>query len=135
MPAILDVGLKVIDKLFPDPKAAESAKMELLRMQLDGRLAELAAETKIAEAQTQTNNIEATSANIWQAGWRPGAGWVGVFGLAYAAVVQPFLSWFSASQGWPLPPTLDDSLLGFILTGMLGLGAYRSFEKTKGVAS
>ena len=30
--ALLDIGSKMIDKFFPDPAAAESAKLKLLEM-------------------------------------------------------------------------------------------------------
>jgi hypothetical protein len=42
--AILDVGMKVLDKFVPDPQAKANAQMELLKMQQEGRLAELQAD-------------------------------------------------------------------------------------------
>ena len=32
--AVLDIGSKILDKVFPDPAAAEQAKLKLLEMQL-----------------------------------------------------------------------------------------------------
>ncbi len=42
---ILDVGMKVLDKFVPDPEAKAKAQQELLRMQQEGRLAELQVDT------------------------------------------------------------------------------------------
>ena len=43
--ALLDVGMKVLDKFVPDPEAKAKAQAELLKMQQEGRLAELNADT------------------------------------------------------------------------------------------
>ena len=42
--ALLDVGMKVLDKFIPDPQAKAQAQAELLKMQQEGRLAELNAD-------------------------------------------------------------------------------------------
>jgi hypothetical protein len=42
--ALVDVGMKVLDKFIPDPEAKAKAQAELLKMQQDGRLAELNAD-------------------------------------------------------------------------------------------
>lgn len=47
--ALLDVGMKVLDKFVPDPEAKAKAQVELLKMQQEGRLAELQAD--VAEMQ------------------------------------------------------------------------------------
>ncbi len=39
--ALLDVGMKVLDKFIPDPEAKAKAQAELLKMQQEGKLAEL----------------------------------------------------------------------------------------------
>ena len=41
IPALLEVGGKILDKVFPDPTAAARAKAELDKMAQDGRLAEM----------------------------------------------------------------------------------------------
>jgi hypothetical protein len=84
--------------------------------------------------QLEINAKEAASTSIFVAGWRPAAGWAGVAGLAYAAIVHPFLSWISAMNGWPAPPQIDTETLLYVLGGMLGLGTLRSVEKIKGAA-
>jgi hypothetical protein len=42
--ALLDIGGKILDKVFPDPAQAEQAKLKLLEMQQNGELAQLQAD-------------------------------------------------------------------------------------------
>ena len=55
--ALFDVGMKVLDKFIPDPEAKAKAQQELLKMQLEGRLAELNADN--IEAQELTKRAQA----------------------------------------------------------------------------
>jgi len=55
--AIVDVGMKVLDKFIPDPEAKAKAQQELLKMQQEGRLAELNADN--VEAQELTKRQQA----------------------------------------------------------------------------
>ena len=48
--AILDIGSKVIDKLWPDPAQADAAKLKLLEMQQTGELAKMANDTELTKA-------------------------------------------------------------------------------------
>ena len=59
--ALFDVGMKVLDKFIPDPEAKAKAQQELLKMQQEGRLAELQADT--AEQQELTKRQEADMAS------------------------------------------------------------------------
>jgi len=59
--AILDVGMRVLDKFVPDPQAKANAQMELLKMQQEGRLAELQADVK--EQEELTKRLEADMAS------------------------------------------------------------------------
>jgi len=132
---IFDLGKGLIDRLWPDPAQKAAAALELARMQQNGELAQLAAETDLAKLQIQTNIEEAKSTNWFVAGWRPGIGWVCGAGLAYAALVEPFARfavkvWFGYTGDFPV---IDTDLTLQILMGMLGLGAMRSVEKVKNV--
>lgn len=134
--SLFDIGKGLIDKLWPDPAKAEAAKLELLKMQQNGELAELAANTQLASAQIAVNQEEAKSASLLVSGWRPMCGWVGAFALGYAAIVEPvgrFVAqvWFGYSGAFP---ALDTTITMQVLFGILGLGAYRSVEKVKGRA-
>lgn len=42
--ALFDIGTKLIDKLIPDPEAKAKAQSELIKLQQEGRLAELNAD-------------------------------------------------------------------------------------------
>lgn len=55
--ALLDVGMKVLDKFIPDPEAKAKAQAELVKMQQEGRLAELTADN--VENQELTKRLEA----------------------------------------------------------------------------
>ena len=62
--ALLDIGGKILDKVFPDPAQAEQAKLKLLEMQQNGELAKMQAE--IAESQEITKRWEADmSSDSW----------------------------------------------------------------------
>jgi hypothetical protein len=46
---LLEVGGKILDRVLPDPAAAEAAKRELAQLEQNGELARMANETKIFE--------------------------------------------------------------------------------------
>lgn len=59
--ALLDIGGKILDKVFPDPAQAEQAKLKLLEMQQNGELAQMQAD--IAESQEITKRWESDMAS------------------------------------------------------------------------
>ena len=59
--ALVEVGMKVLDKFIPDPEAKAKAQKELLQMQQEGRLAELNADN--IEAQELTKRTQADMAS------------------------------------------------------------------------
>jgi len=87
-------------------------------------------ELEFTRLQSAINQNEAQHASLFVAGWRPGAGWLGVIGLAYATIIQPILVWVSVNIGILSPPQLDTEVLTTILYAMLGLGLYRTLEKS-----
>jgi len=58
---IIGVGMKILDKVIPDPAAKAEAQAKLLEIQQQGRLAELQADT--AEAQELTKRQESDMAS------------------------------------------------------------------------
>jgi len=127
--AVLDIGGKLIDRLWPDPLQAANAKLELLKMQQNGDLAQMVAQTDI-------NKVEAASSNLFIAGWRPFIGWGCGFAFLYSALFEPFARFvstvvFSYQGNFPV---IDTTLTMQILLGMLGMGALRSFDKKNGTA-
>lgn len=134
--AALDIGGKLIDRLWPDPTQAAAAKLELIKMQQSGELAKLTAETDLAKGQQATNTAEATNPSIFVSGWRPAIGWVCALGLFSQFIVRPFAEFGAHILGKVIEyPSLDLGTLTTLLFGMLGLGALRTTEKLKGVAS
>jgi hypothetical protein len=134
--AVLDIGSKLIDRLWPNPVDRDAAKLKLLELQQSGDLAKLTAETDLAKGQLAVNAAEAASGSALTSGWRPAVGWVCAGGLAYQVILSPLLTWGAALAGHPIAtPELNMETLMTLLFGMLGLGGYRTFEKTKGVAS
>ena len=127
---------KVIDKLFPDPNVAAEAKYKLLELQQKGELAELDADVKLAVGQMEINKEEAKSANWFVSGWRPFVGWVGGAAFAYATVLEPLMRFIATMSGYHGAfPVIDTTITMQVLFGLLGLGALRTREKEKGVAT
>lgn len=99
-------------------------------------LEELAAraESMAMQGQTAINKIEAGHKSIFVAGWRPFIGWVCGVALAWNYVVHPMLLWvLTFTQIQTQPPKLSMTELFPVVLGMLGLGAYRSYEKKHNV--
>lgn len=133
--AILDLGGKVIERVFPDPVQRDAAKLELLKMQQSGELAQLTADTELAKGQLAVNEAEAGNASLFVSGWRPAVGWVCAAGLASQFLVAPLATWGAALAGHPIVfPELPMETLLTLLFGMLGLSTNRTMEKIKGVA-
>jgi len=83
---------------------------------------------KNAALQLEVNKAEAAHKSLFVAGWRPFIGWCCGLGLLYSVLLAPLLDiWFEM-------PAIDSSILMPTMTGMLGLGALRSYEKVKGVS-
>ena len=121
--ALLDVGSKVIDRVWPDPAQAASAKLELMKLQQSGELALIAGQMDI-------NKVEAANPSVFVSGWRPGIGWVCGAGFAVQFVVGPLAEWGSALYGHPVKfPQMDTGTMMPLLLGMLGLGGLRTAEK------
>ena len=125
---LLEMGRTLLERWVPDPDKKREAEMELIRMAADGEL-------KQVIAQLEINAREAQHPSVFVAGWRPAFGWAGCAGFVYATILQPLLSWRAAIEGWPVPPELNLDLLWVVVTGMLGIGGLRTFEKSKGVAT
>ncbi len=127
--ALLDIGGKVIDRVWPDPEKAAAAKLELLKMQQSGELA-------IIAGQLEINKVEAANPSVFVSGWRPFIGWVCGSGFAIQFVIGPMAEWGSALYGNPVKfPQMDVGTMMPLLIGMLGLSGFRSVEKINGVAA
>ena len=119
--AALDIGGKLIDRLWPDPVQANAAKLELLKLQQSGELAQITGQLEI-------NKVEAANPNVFVSGWRPFIGWICGVGLCYQFLIYPILIAYV-----PKIQQLDMGTLITLLGGLLGLGTMRTVEKLNGV--
>ena len=121
--ALFEVGSKVLDRVLPDPAQQAAAKLELLKLQQNGELAQISGQMDI-------NKIEAASTSVFVSGWRPSIGWVCGAGFAVQFVIGPLAEWGSALYGHPVKfPQMDTGTMMPLLLGMLGLGGLRTAEK------
>ena len=112
--AALDIGGKLIDRLWPNPEERDRARLALLELQQKGELAELTARAGIVQA-------EANSGNWLASGWRP------ITMLTFTALIVA--RWL----GWSAPGISEAEVLKLWDIVQLGLGGYvigRSIEKT-----
>lgn len=111
--AALDIGGKLIDRLWPDPAQRDAAKLELLRLQQSGELAEMTARAEIVKT-------EAGSEHWLTACWRP------ITMLTFTTLIVA--RWF----GFAAPELTEAEYLKLWDIVELGLGGYvvgRSAEK------
>ncbi len=112
-----------LEKWIPDANIRTQAAQEMatqMNLQVIGQI--------------ELNKAEAASSSLFVAGWRPFIGWVCGGAYAYTFVIQPFLVFTLIAFGVTLTPLphLDWSELSFVLFGLLGLGAMRTYEKKLG---
>lgn len=100
----------------------------------------LAALSKVDEAQTEVNKIEASSASFFVAGWRPAVGWVCVLSMGLYYIPRFILGMgFWSMQVWktgqlvPMPELGISDLIGLLLA-LLGMSGLRTYEKKEEVA-
>jgi hypothetical protein len=126
--AILGIGNKVIDRLWPDPAQAAAAKLELFKLQQSGELA-------VITGQMEINKAEAANPSVFVSGWRPFIGWVCGAACAWNWIGLPMAKALAVYHQVPfaLSPA-DLSEMMPVLIGLLGLGGLRTVEKIQGVA-
>ena len=131
--AALDIGKVLIEKIWPNvvDQAREIRLLEELHQK--GDLASLQAHTSLLIAQIKVNEVSAAHPSIFVSGARPAAIWAGVFSMSWAGIIHPLLTWvwaFAEMPGTP-PPLIESAALSAIVTGLLGVGGMRSFDKAK----
>lgn len=127
--------IESVGKIASDLITTDKERLELA-------LREKELDQRLDLAQIGVNTAEAQHPSIFVAGARPAILWVGAVAMAWTYIVHPMLVW-----GWALlqaanlipagltpPPTLEADTLWVIVSGILGLGGFRTFEKAKGVA-
>jgi len=116
-----------LDKLFTSDDERLEKRLEIVKAEREFSLSAMQVLEKSDEKQADTNIEEIRSGSLFMAGWRPAIGWIGVLALAYQFVLYPFLLWLHLYD--KPPPPLDAGVLFSMVTGMLGIGAMRSFDK------
>ena len=114
--AIADLAGTVINKIWPDKSEAEKQQ--------------LAAAVMVVQGQLEINKVEAANPSVFVSGWRPFIGWVCGLACAWNWIGLPLLGIYVPAL---TPANLTEMMP--VLMGLLGLGALRTVEKIKGVAS
>ncbi len=131
--ALLDVGGKLIDKLFPDPEQRDRARLELIKLERQGDL-------ETMKTQLSAIVAEAQSADPWTSRARPSFLYV-VYVLLLWSIPMGVLTVFrpeaaasftAGFRGWlaAIPEEII-SLFGVVMLGYIG---GRSWEKVRGAA-
>lgn len=139
IPQVGEVAKVIVDRLVPDPTKQAAAQAEI-EAALTARESNLLNALAAQNAQQNAINLaEAQGNDRFSSRWRPALGWVGVISVGWQFVVAPTLTWLVSIVGAlmdvaiPVPPTVDTSQLWVLLTGLLGLSASRTYERTTGV--
>ena len=120
---------KVVDRVWPDATQVERDKMAQAAAMME-------AELKRELSQSSVNAEEAKSSSVFVSGWRPAVGWVCATAFAVQYIVSPIGQWAGNLAGHPVAfPVLNSDSLMTLLFGLLGLGAYRTVEKVRGVSA
>lgn len=128
---LLDLGGKIIDRVIPDPKQKEAAKLELLKMQQAGELSLL---------QTQLSAIiaEAQSQDPWTSRARPSFLYV-MYALLLFSIPMGLVSAWSPDIAQRIAAgmtgylqAIPEPLYVLFGTGYLGYTAARQWGKAKG---
>lgn len=132
--ALLEIGGKLIDRLFPDENARDQAKIELLKMQQAGELQTITAAIELHKNDAAIGQTEAASADPYTSRWRPTVGYILAAALAFYYVINPLILWVATLSGHAasVPAIGIDDHLWELISGMLGLSAWRTIDKLRG---
>ena len=125
--ALVDVGMKVLDKFIPDPEAKAKAQKELLQMQQEGRLAELNADNIEAQEITKRQQADMGSDSWLSKNIRP----LSLIALFFAYIIFAIMSAFGIN-------TNDNYTMLLGQWGQLAFGFYfgsRGLEKIAEIRS
>lgn len=128
---LIEAGLKIIDKVIPDPAQKAEAKLKLLQMQQDGEL-------KLLETQMSAIIAEAQSSDPWTSRARPSFLYV-MYVIILFSIPMGILSMFRPEAAVALShgmtqylSSIPDPLYALFGTGYLGYTAARQWGKVKG---
>ena len=127
--SVLDFGGKILDKIFPDPAQKAAAQLELYKAQQAGEFKEMDQAFALMQGQQDINKVEAASASLFVAGWRPAIGWVCASALGYQYIARPILTIVFGYCKIDVPVVGLDNNLWELMFGMLGMGGLRTYER------
>jgi|TARA_R110000824_G_scaffold198232_3_gene382211 hypothetical protein len=116
---LIEAGLRIIDKIIPDPTAKAEATRKLLEIQQAGELADVEAAMNVVVA-------EAKSEHALTSQWRPITMLVFTAIVANNYIVAPYLA---AIFGWSVTLEMPDQLWNLLSIGIGGYVVGRSSEK------
>ncbi len=125
---LLDIGGKLIDRVFPDPEQAAKARAELVTLQQRGELKEL-------ETRMSAILAEANSSDPWTSRARPSFMYVIYLmilasipmGILHAVDPQAAVSIAEGMKAWLA--AIPDSLWTLFGVGYVGYAGARSWDK------
>lgn len=132
--SIFDMGSKIIDKIFPDPAQRDAAKLELIKQQQQGNLAEL-------QIQMSAILAEAQSADPLTSRSRPAFLYVMYIMILFSLPIgiltafKPEMAGAIANGMKLWLAAIPDALWALFGAGYLGYTTARSVEKVKGVST
>ena len=87
---------------------------------------------ELMKSQIEVNKVEAANSNLFVSGWRPFIGWTCGLGMFGNFITIPFANFVLALLEIAIViPLVPLETMMPVLMGMLGLGAMRSYEKTR----
>jgi len=134
--SIADAAKGIVGHFFADKTEAQKATIAT-------EMQDMMNQYNLVAGQIEINKIEAASNKWWIAGWRPYIGWVCGTGLLYQFLFMPIMNGlikaililFGRTGVTVLFVSLDVSTLMTALSGILGIGVLRTFEKYTGTES
>lgn len=116
---IFNVGMKILDKFIPDPEAKAKAQQELIKMQQEGRLAELNADNIESQELTKRQQADMLSDSWLSKNIRP----------------LMLIALFTAYIGFALASVFDmDTKTAYVdLLGQWGMLAFSFYFGSRGM--
>lgn len=119
----------ITGKSILDPNKQAEILLETQKIEADA----MKAQNALIQAQLDINKVEASSTSRYIAGGRPFIIWVCGLAFGWTYFLGPMTAYILQVCGVKVPPfpAADMSQMMPVLLGILGLGAYRSYEKVK----
>ena len=126
--AIKAVG-NIVDEIYTSDEEREQAKLAIKKVEAELKKRQM--DINLADAQSKAGGLSGMIQRIW----RPLIGFSCALAIFWEYVLKQFLMFLIATFNWetkPLPE-LDMGTLMPLVMALVGMGALRSYEKTKGV--